>query len=166
MVINPPGLPGVSAASGPSAGGYLSLFSLKNSGVAPVGATPSALMPTTFLACGSKISACVSPPQLTSSYIVQTAASMAQAASTALPPCSKMRAPAVAPSGLPVMATQCRPCKTGLCVAEYGSGVAATHKPAMNSAEMPNEDVCIVASNVQDVCDDANYALRAGHRNV
>src|SRR6266511_2116009 len=32
ITINPPGLPGVSAASGPSAGGYLSFFSLKKSG--------------------------------------------------------------------------------------------------------------------------------------
>src|SRR6266545_2365996 len=71
------------------------------------------------------MSACVSPPQLTSSYIVQTTASMAQAASMALPPRSNVRAPAIAPSGLPVMAIQCRPCNGGLCVAEYGSVVAA-----------------------------------------
>src|SRR6185503_6637499 len=71
------------------------------------------------------MSACVSPPQLTSSYIVQTTASMAQAASMVLPPRSNMRAPAIAPSGLPVIAIQCRPCKGGFCVAEYGSGAAA-----------------------------------------
>src|SRR6059036_1378693 len=71
---------------------------------------------------------------------------MAHAASTALPPRSKMRAPAVAPGGLPVMATQWRPCRTGLCVAEYGSGVAAKHEPAMNSTnpEVRNEDACMV----------------------
>src|SRR5437867_3893143 len=76
------------------------------------------------------MSACVSPPQLTSSYIVQTTASMAQAASMALPPCSNVWAPAIAPSGLPVMAIQCRPCNGGLCVAEYGSGVAAQQEDA------------------------------------
>jgi hypothetical protein len=38
--------------------------------------------------------------------MVQTAPSMAQAASTALPPLAKTRAPAVAASGFPVMATQ------------------------------------------------------------
>src|SRR5438094_3637283 len=93
------------------------------------------------------MSAWVSPPQLSSSYIVQTTASMAHAASTALPPRSKMRAPAVAPGGLPVMATQWRPCRTGLCVAEYGSGVAATHQLAMNriNPEMRNENVCMVS---------------------
>jgi hypothetical protein len=38
--------------------------------------------------------------------MVQEAASMAQAASMAFPPCMKMRAPAVAANGLPVMAIQ------------------------------------------------------------
>ena len=55
------------------------------------------------------MSACVSPPQLSVSHIVQTAASIEQAASTALPPFWNIIAPAVAPSGLPVIATQCRP---------------------------------------------------------
>src|SRR5438105_1222282 len=93
------------------------------------------------------MSACGSPPQLTSSYIVQTAASMAQAASTALPPRSNMRAPAVAPSGLPVMATQWRPCKTGLCVSENGSGAAAKHEPVMSKAntDLRNGTVCMMS---------------------
>ena len=52
------------------------------------------------------MSACVSPPQDRTSHIVEVAASMAQAASTALPPRSNMRAPAVAASGLPVIAIQ------------------------------------------------------------
>ena len=55
---------------------------------------------------GSKISACVSPPQESVSHIVAAAASMAQAASTALPPRAKVSAPAVAASGLPAIATQ------------------------------------------------------------
>jgi hypothetical protein len=38
--------------------------------------------------------------------MVDVAASMAQAASTALPPWWKILAPAVAPSGFPVIATQ------------------------------------------------------------
>ncbi len=46
--------------------------------------------------------------------MVEVAASMAQAASTALPPRAKIIAPAVAASGLPVIATQWRPCSTGL----------------------------------------------------
>ena len=62
------------------------------------------------------MSACVSPPQLSVSHIVQTAASIAHVASTALPPFSKIFAPAVAPSGLPVIATQCRPWSTGFTV--------------------------------------------------
>src|SRR5690606_30488134 len=62
------------------------------------------------------MSACVSPPQLSTSHIVQVAANMAQAASTALPPRSKISAPAVAASGLPVTAIQCLPCKGGFWV--------------------------------------------------
>ena len=42
--------------------------------------------------------------------MVEVAAIMAQAASTALPPCSKILAPAVAARGLPVTAIQWRPC--------------------------------------------------------
>ena len=42
--MSPPGVPGVTAASGPYSGGYLKPLRLKNSGVAPVGATPSALI--------------------------------------------------------------------------------------------------------------------------
>src|SRR5437867_481804 len=87
------------------------------------------------------MSACVSPPQLTSSYIVQTTASMAQAASMALPPRSNVRAPAIAPSGLPVMAIQCRPCNGGLCVAEYGSGVAAKLEQARPISNQDKEAV-------------------------
>ncbi len=48
----PPGVPGVTAASGPYAGGYSIFFALKNSGVAPVGATPSAFTPMTFFVFG------------------------------------------------------------------------------------------------------------------
>ena len=43
------------------------------------------------------------------SYIVAVAPSIAQAASTAFPPFWNIIAPAVAPRGLPVMATQCLP---------------------------------------------------------
>ena len=48
--------------------------------------------------------------------MVVTAPSIAQAASIALPPLAKIMAPAVAASGLPVTATQCRPWMTGLTV--------------------------------------------------
>ena len=48
----PPGVPGVTAASGPYSGGYFMPFDLKNSAVAPVGATPSAFTPITLPVCG------------------------------------------------------------------------------------------------------------------
>jgi hypothetical protein len=41
---------------------------------------------------------------------------MAQAASTALPPCVNIIAPAFAESGLPVMAIQFLACSGGFCV--------------------------------------------------
>src|SRR5205085_4554456 len=62
------------------------------------------------------MSACVSPPHGSVSHIVAVAAIIAQAASTALPPCWKIIAPAVAASGLPVIAIQYRPCRGGFCV--------------------------------------------------
>ena len=67
----------------------------------------------TFFCSGCQISAWVSPPQLRASNIVAVAPSMAQAASTAFPPWPKIMAPAVAPSGLPVIAIQCFPWRTG-----------------------------------------------------
>ena len=70
------------------------------------------------------MSACVSPPQESTSHIVDVAASIAQAASTALPPRSNMRAPAVAASGLPVIAIQCEPCSGGFCVFSCASAGA------------------------------------------
>ena len=63
MTSKPPGVPGVTAASGPYSGGPRMPRERKNSGVAPVGATPSALMARTVPLRGSKISAWVSPPQ-------------------------------------------------------------------------------------------------------
>jgi hypothetical protein len=81
----------------------------KNSTVAPVGATPRALIAITRFSTGCQMSAWVSPPQCSVSHIVAVAAIMAQAASTALPPRSNILAPAVAPSGLPVIAIQCWP---------------------------------------------------------
>src|SRR5262249_9094706 len=60
--------------------------------------------------------ACVSPPQLSTSHIVQPAANMAQAASMALPPCVNIIAPAFAESGLPVIAIQFLACNGGFCV--------------------------------------------------
>ena len=52
IVMRPPGVPGVTAASGPNSGGAFMPLLRKNSGVAPVGATPSALMPMTFPSFG------------------------------------------------------------------------------------------------------------------
>ena len=48
--------------------------------------------------------------------MVAVAASMAQAASMALPPAMKVFAPAVAASGLPVMAIHWVPCSSGFWV--------------------------------------------------
>src|SRR4030042_2763860 len=89
---------------------------MKKSGVAPEGATPRALTPMTFPFRGLEIKAWGSPPQLRTSYMVHTAASMAHEASTAFPPARNILAPAVAANGLPVMATQFRPCSTGFSV--------------------------------------------------
>ena len=60
-------------------------------------------------------------------HIVQAAANIATAASTALPPCWKIIEPAVAARGLPVTATQCLPCSWGRSVrwAERASGANA-----------------------------------------
>src|SRR5215467_13421646 len=63
------------------------------------------------------MSACVSPPHDSVSHIVQVAAIIAHAASTALPPFWKIIAPAVAASGLPVIASHLRACRGGLFVA-------------------------------------------------
>jgi len=52
MTRRPPGVPGVTAASGPYSGGNAMPLLLKNSGVAPVGATPSALIAMTFPVLG------------------------------------------------------------------------------------------------------------------
>src|ERR1035437_10338589 len=54
--------------------------------VAPVGETPNAFIAITFFVFGLYMSAWVSPPQLNTSHMVQVAASIAHAASTALPP--------------------------------------------------------------------------------
>jgi hypothetical protein len=61
---------------------------------------------------------------------VQVAASMAQAASTALPPRLKVIAPAVAASGLPVIATQWRPWSTGFAVRWAAACVAIVRRRA------------------------------------
>ncbi len=68
-----------------------------------------ALIPITSPVFGLWISAWVSPPQCIVSHIVAAAASIAQVASTALPPSKNIFAPAVAAIGLPVMATQFLP---------------------------------------------------------
>ena len=48
--------------------------------------------------------------------MVAVEATIAQAASTALPPLLKIIAPDVAPNGFPVIAIQCFPCRIGLFV--------------------------------------------------
>ena len=64
------------------------------------------------------MSACVSPPHDNTSHMVDVAAIIAQAASTALPPFWKAIAPAVAASGLPVIAIQWLPYSGGFWVFE------------------------------------------------
>ena len=71
------------------------------------------------------MSAWVSPPQESTSHIVVTAASIAQAASTALPPRANIIAPAVAASGLPVIAIQWRAWSGGFWVRCAASGAGA-----------------------------------------
>ena len=61
---------------------------------------------------------------------MQVAASIAAAASTALPPFWNIIAPAVAARGLPVMATQWRPWSTGLAVAAIASPAVRTSSTA------------------------------------
>ena len=68
------------------------------------------------------MSACVSPPHESVSQMVHPAASIAAAASTALPPFWNIIAPAVALSGLPVIASQCFAWSGGFCVLIGGSG--------------------------------------------
>ncbi len=52
IVMSAPGVPGVTADSGPSSGGSARPLPRKNSGVAPVGATPSPLIAMIFFVFG------------------------------------------------------------------------------------------------------------------
>ena len=126
----------------------------KNSTVAPLGATPSALIAITRFSTGCQISACVSPPQCSVSHIVAVAAIIAQAASTALPPRSNIFAPAVAPSGLPVIAIHSCPCTGGFSVRSCaGTGPAASRTA---SPERPAHSVVRnVDRNVDRSADDS-----------
>src|SRR5207302_5206154 len=64
----------------------------------------------------------VSPPHESVVQAVAVAAIMAQAASTALPPRSKILAPAAAAIGLPVTAIQCCPYSAGFWVRPWACG--------------------------------------------
>src|SRR5688572_4288860 len=145
-MMSAPGVPGVTAARGPSSGGPSSPRARKNSAVAPVGATPSPLIAMILPVFGLKTSAWVSPPQESTSHIVEVAPSMAQAASTALPPRSNMRAPAVAASGLPVIAIQCEPCSGGFCVFSCASAGPAGSTDRAAAAAIARKAVFIAAS--------------------
>jgi hypothetical protein len=61
--------------------------------------------------------------------MVQPAASMAAAASTALPPFWYIIAPAVAERGLPVIASQCFAWSGGFSVCEFRGSAAPTGWP-------------------------------------
>src|SRR5882724_5561238 len=75
------------------------------------------------------MSAWVSPPQESVVQAVAVAAIMAQAASTALPPRSKILAPAAAAIGLPVTAIQCCPYSAGFWVF-FRLPMRLPHRPA------------------------------------
>lgn len=76
--------------------------------------------------------------------MVEVAASMAQAASTALLPFWNIMAPAVAPSGLPVMATQCRPWSTGLAVAAGpGRRITVTNSSSVLTPMRPDRPIAL-----------------------
>ena len=70
--------------------------------------------------------------------MVEVVASMAQAASMALPPSEKMRAPELAASGLPVMAIQCLPCSIGLLLAQ----ATGLNQAVMQKAQTTKADNC------------------------
>src|SRR5579862_783594 len=82
------------------------------------------------------MSACVSPPQESVSHMVEVAAIIAQAASTALPPRSKIIAPAVAASGLPVTAIQCAPWSAGFWVRASAGARAAASSTAVAASRL------------------------------
>src|ERR1700736_5462063 len=84
------------------------------------------------------MSACVSPPHARVSHIVQVAAIIAQAASTALPPFWKIIAPAVAASGLPVIASHFFAWRGGLFVEARANAPMASAAPAAQRA--PRQD--------------------------
>ncbi len=137
----------------------------KNSGVAPVGATPSALIARTLPMRGSKISAWVSPPQRSVSHIVAAAASIAQAASTALPPFANVSAPAVAASGLPVMATQCLPCSAGLMrLARFLRAERSLHEGRGEDREQPRTAGRPAALRRRGGCLDHEPSVAPGRR--
>jgi hypothetical protein len=76
---------------------------------------------------------------------------MATAASTALPPCWKIIAPAVAESGFPVTATQFLPCSTGRSVfCAPAQPVGMIHVVAAIAARNVREWVCIARSCAGD----------------
>ena len=100
------------------------------------------MIATTFPVFGLKISAWVSPPHDSVSNIVEVAASIAHAASTAFPPFWKVIAPAVAASGLPVIAIQCLPWRTGLTVAENEPAEARRIPPAAKATIRGGRHAC------------------------
>jgi hypothetical protein len=63
------------------------------------------------------------------------AAIIAHAASTALPPRSNIIAPAVAASGLPVIAIHLRPCRGGFCVLAIERAMAGSTACAAGSLD-------------------------------
>ena len=71
-----------------------------------------------------------------------TAASMAHEASTAFPPRANISAPAVAASGLPVMASQCRAWSGGFSVVWASRGAPA--QQSMPSASRVQERVTFI----------------------
>jgi hypothetical protein len=97
---------------------------------------------------------------LSTSHIVQVAANMAQAASTAFPPLLKIMAPAVAARGLPVTAIQCFPCSGGFCVVTGkvlkdwpNSVMTARHSVIKMAILFIRDEVVVAICSCKDLCD-------------
>ena len=109
ITMSPPGVPGVTAASGPYSGGYLSPCDGRTPASRPVGATPSALMPMTFF--GARVVderlRLAAPAQRVPHRRRWRRASRRRRRPRCRPAGRSSR-PAVAASGLPVIASSAR----------------------------------------------------------
>src|SRR5215510_368941 len=88
---------------------------------------------------------------------------MAHVASTALPPRWKIVAPAWAPSGLPVIATQCWPWSTGLCGrSARAAGLPSTAIARITAARRMERDNNAGRERIADLRGGANLTSARG----